>query len=187
MLKEECGLFCPKCRAEFREGYAFCRKCNTDLVEELPPLEMEKKITYTQNPETFLISVCDDGQAKIIESLLRAYQIPVLRRYNLLGHYFQLYWGLTVFGIELYVPKDAFEIARMLLENRAGDPEMITTGIEAAEFVKLRECYQKMRIIKGWIVILCFLGVGGIFIVAYGLYRLVSFREKLFSKLDNGL
>ncbi len=154
-------MFCPKCRDEFREGYTFCKKCNIDLVNELPALESKAANTYTQNPETFLISVYDDNQAKVIESLLRAYKIPALRRYNLLGHYFQLYWGLTVFGIEIYIPANALTIAQGILENKIDEAEMVLSEMEEAEWDRLRNSYQKMRIIKGWIVILCYLGVGG--------------------------
>jgi hypothetical protein len=175
--KEESRLFCPKCRAEFREGYVFCRKCNTNLVDDLPPLKTKAEISYTKDPETFLISVYDDNQAKIIESLLRAYQIPVLRRYNLLGHYFQLYWGLTVFGIELYVPANALKDAQAILDNRIEDSETVITQFEEYELDKLRVSYQKTRIIKGWIVIFSYLGVGLVFIVAYGLYQLLKLDE----------
>ena len=30
-------MFCPKCHAEFREGFTFCKSCNEPLVPELPP------------------------------------------------------------------------------------------------------------------------------------------------------
>jgi len=32
-------VFCPSCRAEFREGFSPCESCDADLVEEkdLPP------------------------------------------------------------------------------------------------------------------------------------------------------
>ena len=33
-------MFCPKCKAEFREGFTECKKCNVDLVEELPVEEI---------------------------------------------------------------------------------------------------------------------------------------------------
>ncbi len=31
-------MYCPICRAEYREGFYECTDCDTDLVEELPPL-----------------------------------------------------------------------------------------------------------------------------------------------------
>ena len=173
-------MFCPKCRAEFRDGYTFCKKCNTALVDELPPLETKDQITYTQNPETFLLSVFDDNQAKIIESLLRAYDIPALRRYNGLGHYFQLYWGFSVFGIDLYVPAKALTIVQEILENKIEEPETVIAEIEEIELDKLQQNYQKIRRIKGWVIIFCFLGVEGVFtLVAYGLYQLINHRKKI--------
>jgi hypothetical protein len=30
-------MYCPKCRAEFQDGFSFCRNCNEELVEQLPP------------------------------------------------------------------------------------------------------------------------------------------------------
>jgi hypothetical protein len=114
-----------------------------------------------------------------MESLLNAYNIPVLRKYNGLGHYFQLYWGLTVFGIELYVPAKALTIAQAILENTNADPEIVITEIEEDELERLQETYQKMRQIKGWVIISSFLGVGGIFIAAYGLYQLVNYQKNI--------
>ena len=31
-------MFCPICRAEYREGFLECTDCDTDLVEELEPM-----------------------------------------------------------------------------------------------------------------------------------------------------
>lgn len=30
-------MFCPKCKAEYREGFFVCADCSVDLVETLPP------------------------------------------------------------------------------------------------------------------------------------------------------
>jgi hypothetical protein len=50
-------MFCPKCRAEYREGFNTCSDCNVDLVEDLPPLKEEQpefvhyvEILATYNP-----------------------------------------------------------------------------------------------------------------------------------------
>lgn len=32
--------FCPKCRAEYREGFSRCSDCDVDLVDELPGEEV---------------------------------------------------------------------------------------------------------------------------------------------------
>ena len=31
-------MFCPKCRAEYREGFLECSDCDVDLVEKLEPI-----------------------------------------------------------------------------------------------------------------------------------------------------
>ncbi|MDH3391249.1 MAG: hypothetical protein OEL85_05585 [Desulfobulbaceae bacterium] len=31
-------MFCPKCRAEYREGFLECSDCDVDLVEKLSPI-----------------------------------------------------------------------------------------------------------------------------------------------------
>ena len=31
-------MYCPICRAEYREGFLECTDCDTDLVEELEPM-----------------------------------------------------------------------------------------------------------------------------------------------------
>lgn len=181
-------MFCPKCRAEFREGFTFCKKCNTHLVAELLPVEEKAEIAYTQNPETLLISVFDDNQAKVVESLLRAYDIPTFRRYNQLGHYFQIYWGKTVFGIELYVPAKALTTAQAILENKNEEPETVLTEIEEAELARLQESYQKRQRIMGWIIVFGFLAVEGAFtIVAYGLYQVINLSKKVFSTNDSSI
>jgi hypothetical protein len=48
-------MFCPECRAEYREGFKVCADCNVNLVDELPP-EREpeffdfKEVLATYNP-----------------------------------------------------------------------------------------------------------------------------------------
>lgn len=32
-------MYCPVCRGEFQEGYTYCKKCNVELVDDLPPVE----------------------------------------------------------------------------------------------------------------------------------------------------
>lgn len=34
-------MFCPKCRAEYRSGFTRCSDCQIELVEELPPANLQ--------------------------------------------------------------------------------------------------------------------------------------------------
>lgn len=59
-------MFCPRCRAEYREGFYVCADCDIELVDELPP-EPEpefvdfEEVLYTYNPAdiAFLKSMLD--------------------------------------------------------------------------------------------------------------------------------
>lgn len=61
-------MFCPQCRAEYREGFHICSDCQIELVETIPPLpepgpEFVKftEILATYNPAdvVFLKSLLD--------------------------------------------------------------------------------------------------------------------------------
>ncbi|MEJ2247307.1 MAG: hypothetical protein P8Y80_14710 [Acidobacteriota bacterium] len=39
-------MFCPKCKAEYREGYSKCTDCDIDLVPELPPEPGPSHVDY---------------------------------------------------------------------------------------------------------------------------------------------
>ncbi len=55
-------MFCPKCKAEYREGYLRCADCDIDLVPELPPepelsaeyIDFIKIMTYSSRHEAEL-------------------------------------------------------------------------------------------------------------------------------------
>ena len=53
-------MFCPKCRAEFRDGFNICSDCDLDLVDELSPLPEPEFVDYkevlgTYNPADIAI------------------------------------------------------------------------------------------------------------------------------------
>jgi hypothetical protein len=69
--------------------------------------------------EAFLVSAGSDMQADILESKLKFYGIPVMRKYRENGGYLKIYMGATPFGIDLYVPSTLLEDARELIANKA--------------------------------------------------------------------
>lgn len=102
--------WCPKCKAEYREEISICNDCQLELVATLPDNEAQNN-----NPEAFLILVKDELEARIIEAKLRDCGIPVLKKHPGTGEYLNLYMGYTPFGIELYVPTKALEVAREMI------------------------------------------------------------------------
>ncbi len=62
-------MYCPDCRAEYREGIATCPDCEVQLVAEMPP----------ENPDADLVPVfetADVSLVPIVKSLLDSAGIP---------------------------------------------------------------------------------------------------------------
>ena len=60
-------MFCPKCRAEYREGFHVCTDCNVDLVDELPTEEKPEYIDYGEMMGTY-----NPADVALIKSILDA-------------------------------------------------------------------------------------------------------------------
>lgn len=61
-------MFCPKCRAEYREGFYVCSDCNTDLVDKLPTLPAEEKPEFIEYVE--VMGTYNPADAALIKSIL---------------------------------------------------------------------------------------------------------------------
>ena len=181
--------WCPNCKTEYRNGFFVCHDCNVELVNQLPYKDKPESITgessmgkediiYHFDEETYLITAVDNNQANLIESLLKSYNIPVLKKFRGVGHYLQLYWGFTVFGIDLYVPSLLLATAQDILNNQ---PEEIENEIEGEsetlEVEQFQNNYQKDRRIKGWVIIASNFGFGLIALLGYGLYKLFNIKK----------
>ena len=62
-------MYCPDCRAEYREGFETCPDCEVQLVVELPP----------EDPDADLVAVFETADVSllpIVKSLLDAAEIP---------------------------------------------------------------------------------------------------------------
>ncbi|MBX7259598.1 MAG: hypothetical protein K1Y02_24785 [Candidatus Hydrogenedentes bacterium] len=64
-------MFCPNCRAEFREGFDTCSDCNVPLVEALPPEELPEYIDYTE-----VLSTYNPSDIAIVKSIMDTTDIP---------------------------------------------------------------------------------------------------------------
>jgi len=67
--------------------------------------------------EAFLLTASDIMEANIIEALLKANDIPVLKKYRGNGAYLKIIMGGTVFGVDLYVPKALLDKAARVVED----------------------------------------------------------------------
>jgi hypothetical protein len=108
-------MFCPHCRAEYRDGFHVCSDCGVDLVDALPP-EPEpefvnlKEVLATYNP----------ADVAFLKSLLESEGI----QYFFKGEHF-LYMRPSADPVRLMVREDQVEEALELLK----DVDLSVTGI----------------------------------------------------------
>ncbi|MCL2377507.1 MAG: hypothetical protein FWC77_00115 [Defluviitaleaceae bacterium] len=164
--------YCPKCKDEFREGFASCNICDTTLVDELHSNEEQTK---PEEPEDFvmvddvpalLCNVSNNIEAGMIEAMLGSYNIPVMKRWRYGGDVMMIYTGASSTGADLYVPSKLLEDAKALLlsnpvTEEADDPD----DEEFQEYARQQEAEKrlKMRKLLVWTILTL------VFIVAFAL------------------
>lgn len=113
-------MWCPKCGAEYREGFFVCAGCECSLVEESPfgeeSLPKERKISTVD--WTLLTTVNTDIEAAALEALLEENGIPVLKKYIGAAEYMKIYMGMVTLGVKIYVPETRFHEAEDLISER---------------------------------------------------------------------
>ena len=58
-------MFCPKCKAEYRDGFSRCADCDIDLVTELTPEPEKVPIEWVEVLSTF-----NNGDISLLKSIL---------------------------------------------------------------------------------------------------------------------
>lgn len=110
-------MFCPKCKAEYRDGFKICSDCNITLVKN--PLDIE-----VGEPEfvdfTEVLATYNPADIAFIKSLLDSAGI----QYYFKGENF-MYVRPLADPVRLMIRTDQVEEARALLEN----VELSVTGI----------------------------------------------------------
>lgn len=66
-------MFCPKCKAEYRQGFYKCADCGVDLVCELLK---EKKIVPKVGKFVILFISLNRGEIALLTSILETTDIP---------------------------------------------------------------------------------------------------------------
>lgn len=56
-------------------------------------------------------------EVDFIESILKSYGIPTLRKYPESGGYLDIYMGYNAFGIDIYVPASKLKEAKSILDS----------------------------------------------------------------------
>ncbi|WP_312815050.1 putative signal transducing protein [Sedimentibacter sp.] len=66
--------------------------------------------------EELLLSDLNGIEAEIIIAKLKSYGIPVLKKSKGTGEIMEIYTGVNLYGIDIYVPSDMLELAKELLK-----------------------------------------------------------------------
>lgn len=88
-------MFCPQCKAEYREGFDTCADCSVSLVAELPRGEGLGELA-----EVF--QTLDQSEVLMVKSVLDEEKIP----YHFSGDFFRMS-GIFVSPARLLVPMDS--------------------------------------------------------------------------------
>lgn len=112
--------WCPNCLTEYREGFNTCKECKEKLVNQLP-FSTQDIISLQEMDEIVYLGTFSDGvEINIVESLLKAHGIPVLKKYKGIGGYLKIIMEITRFGVAFYVPSKALDEAKELLRDFCG-------------------------------------------------------------------
>ncbi|HCX62952.1 putative signal transducing protein [Sedimentibacter sp.] len=66
--------------------------------------------------EELLLSDLNGIEAEIIIAKLKSYGIPVLKKSKGTGEIMEIYTGVNLYGIDIYVPSDMLDLAKELLK-----------------------------------------------------------------------
>lgn len=91
----------------------WCSNCKAEYCEEL-----------------YLTTACDLLEADVIGSILTAFGIPYNLKFRGAGDYIKVVYGITSFGVEIYVPDTAYLDAVQLL---GGEFELEVNQYESEE------------------------------------------------------
>lgn len=101
--------------------------------------------------EVYLMTVGEDMKAEIIEEELKKAGIPLMKKYREGGGYLNIYMGKSMYGVDLYVSRKSYEIAReILLDLRITDIEgKLVTEVDQRAYQKENQNNRtQIRMIK---------------------------------------
>lgn len=99
----------------------------------------------------FVKNVADEQEAVMVESILGTEGIPVQRKHKENGSYLEVYMGISRYGIDLFVPESAAELAKSILDSEVIDmPEEVGT----ADNMRAAEKYETKRRGIVWIILM---------------------------------
>jgi hypothetical protein len=113
-------MFCTKCRVEYdEEDVKKCPICNQNLIE-IPKEGID--IIEDMRPVK-LISITNNVESDLILNLLRNNGISGYKQDNGPGGYFNIKYGFSVFGGDIYVDEGDYEKASEIVKELYSDTD----------------------------------------------------------------
>lgn len=138
--------WCPKCRTEYREGFAFCYDCEVDLVDSLdkaPKNDLTVKAAIETSKARDLLGIGSDAYDKDeFEEALEHFTGVIKLHPNHPEAYAML--GLTFSALGF--TREAWRSFKLALKADANDPN---TLFYAADFLTDQGDYEMAKILAG--------------------------------------
>lgn len=110
-------MYCPRCKKEYVEGITECEECKMPLVANSNEKGVEDNTEITAIKPVKLTSVANEIEAKMLLSYLESYGISCYKKDANIGGYMNIYMGYSIFGEDIYVDKEDYDIAVDLLKG----------------------------------------------------------------------
>jgi len=141
-------LICPKCKSEYVRGHDTCADCHVKLIDSLD--EKPKNENDIDQSLVFLKNVSDNYQKDLVVSFLETEDITVIEKHEGIGQYLKIYSGQSYQGKNLYVLKEDYEKAKILLESLKFKPQ---TSEENYVLEYNRKLKRRKEILQGIIFV----------------------------------
>lgn len=134
-------MYCPHCKYEYRDDIFICPDCKMKLVKE-----PEKSFDRIEAMKPVKVaSVSNFVEAELILDLLRNNGIQCFKKDNGAGSYMNIYYGMSVFGEEIYVDEhDCLKAEELIKElsvpnHMPIDAQEVESKAEEDDFINPRD------------------------------------------------